>query len=208
MPGDDDLRVVPAPQVLEHLSIGEHIQSVRINGLLDLDPLTVSRWLCGEDMSGVYQAIVLRDCVIEGLDLEGRTFYEMVELVGCRIGAAHFARAYFYSSLLIEDCAFEESFDGRGIQNDGRVVVHNTVFNGWAEFSDVSLHAGVDLVEVSFRGGTNLLHVLVNGSQEQIGHEIRFRGCRFRASDVPAELFGDELGIAPLVEGDLCGVES
>jgi hypothetical protein len=207
MPSADTLRVVPSHQVLERLSIGERIQDVRIAGLLDLDPLVVSRWLCGEDMRGIYQPILLRDCVLDGIDLEGRTFYEMVELVGCRIAGAHFAQAYFYSVLIIEDCIFEGDFYGRGMQSDGRIVIHNTAFTGWAEFDDASLRGSVDLVGVSFLGGTNLLHVLADGSQKRLGREVRFSMCGVRASDVPAGLDVTRLGIVPLVEGDPRGAE-
>ena len=197
------LEITPPIQVLERLSIGEPIQDVRVIGLLDLDPLVVSRWLCGEDLRGIYQPVVLRRCILDGLDLEGRTFYEMVELVSCRIAIAHFARAYFYSSVLIEDCVFGGDFHGRGIQNDGRMIIHNTIFNSWAEFSDINLRGKVNLVDVSFLGGTNLLHTLANGSRERLGREIRFSGCRFRAADVPAGLEMAQLGITSLIEGDL-----
>lgn len=185
--------------------MGERVQGLRIAGLLDLDPLVVSRWLCGEDMRGVYQPIIMRDCIIDEIDLEGRTFYEMVELGGCRIMLAHFARAYFYANLMIEDCIFEGPFEGRGIQSDGRVVVHNTVFTGWAEFDDLILRGRADLLGVSFLGGTDLLSVLANGSQERIGHEVVFSGCGFRAADVPDELNQLDVtrfGIVPLIEGD------
>jgi len=194
-------------QVLERLSIGESIQDARVAALLDLDPLVVSRWLCGEDLRGIYQPIILHNCVLNGLDLERRTFYEMVELVGCRISATHFAQAYFYSSLLIGDCAFEGDFHGRGSQSDGRVVVHNTVFTGYADFSGASLRGKVSLVDASFLGGTNLLHVLVNDSRERLGREIRLDGCRLRAEDVPAGLDAARLGITPFVEGGPCSAE-
>jgi len=200
-------RVMAPLQVLEHLSLGEPIQSVRITGLLDLDPLVVGRWLCGEDLRGIYQPIVLRRCVLDGLDLEGRTFYEMVELVGCRIVAAHIKQAYFYSSLLVEDCVFQGGFEGRGIQSDGRVVVHNTVFAGYADFAEASLRGQVNLVDLAFPGGTNLLRTLVSNSRARLGREIRLSGCRFRAEDVPAGLDAARLGITPLVEGDPRGAE-
>ncbi len=194
-------------QVLERLSIGESIQDVRVEGLLDLDPLVVSRWLCGEDMRGIYQPISLRDCILDGIDLEGRTFYETVELVACRVKVAHFRQAYFYSSLLIEDCVFEESFNAQGVQSDGRVIVHNTVFVGSARFDSLSLRGRVDLVGVSFPGGTDLLHVLVNGAQARLGREIRFNDCRFRIEDVPVGLDTAQLGILPLGEGDFGGAK-
>jgi len=149
-------------------------------------------------------------CIIAlstGSILEGRTFYEMVELVGCRIAVAHFARAYFYSSLLIEDCVFEGDFHGGGVQSDGRVVVHNTVFTSWADFSAISLRGKVNLVGVSFPGGTNLLHALVNESRGRLGHESRFSGCRFRATDVPAGLEVAQWGITPFIEGGPRGAE-
>ena len=202
------LRVTSPMQVLRHLSIGESIQDMRVTGLLDLDPLVVSRWLCGEDLRGIYQPIVLRNCVLDGLDLEGRTCYEMVELVDCHISVAHFRQAYFYSSLLIESCVFDGDFEARGMQSDGRIVVHNTVFSGWADFSSIRLRGRADLVDVSFPGGTNLLHILVNGSRKSLGRDVQFSGCQFRAVDVPAGLDATRLGIEPLVEGDLCGVES
>jgi hypothetical protein len=201
MPSATSLRTVPPQQVLERLSMGERIESLRVAGLLDLDPLVVSRWLCGEDMRGIYQPLVLHDCILDGIDLEGRTFYEMVELVGCRISAAHFTQTYFYSMLMIEDCIFEQDFHGRGIQNDGRVIIHNTVFSGWAEFEGVSLRGRADLMGVSFLGGTNLLHTLNNDAHQRLGHEILFRGCGFRAADVPTGLDVAKLGIVPLVEG-------
>ncbi|MFQ6100716.1 MAG: hypothetical protein ACE5OS_05725 [Anaerolineae bacterium] len=201
------LEAISPAQVLERLSVGEPIHGIQVTGLLDLDPLIVSRWLCGEDMRGIYQPIFLHHCVLDGLDLEGRTFYELVELVGCRVTAAHFARAYFYSGVLIEECVFEGDFHGRGIQNDGRMVVHNTVFTGWAEFGGIGLRGQVNLVDVSFPGGTNLLHVLADGSRGRLGREIRFSGCRFRSADVPAGLEAAQLGIAPLVEGDLRSAE-
>ena len=191
---------MPSRQALEHLSIGESIQDVRVVGLLDLDPLVVSRWLCGEDLRGIYQPVILHNCLLDGLDLENRTFYEMVELVGCRVAAAHFKQAYFYSSLLIEDCVFEGDFCGQHIQSDGRVVVHNTLFVGYADFGEASLRGKVNLVDVSFPGGTNLLHVLVSNSRERLGREIRLDGCRVRAADVPAGLDAARLGIMPLVE--------
>lgn len=192
-------------QVLERLSIGEPVRDVRVEGLLDLDPLVMGRWLCGEDLRGIYQPVVLHDCRLDEIDLEGRTFYEMVELVGCRIAVAHFARAYFYSSLLIEDCIFEGDFHGQGVQNDGRIVIHNTVFTGWAEFEGLEWRGRADLMGVSFLGGTNLLHVLFNDSREHLGREIRFSGCGFRARDVPTGFEMAQLGIVPLAESDLGG---
>ena len=207
MPPAASLRTVPSQRVLERLSMGDRIENLRIAGLLDLDPLVVSRWLCGEDMRGIYQPLVLHDCVLDGIDLEGRTFYEMVELVGCRISDAHFTQAYFYSMLMVEDCIFEGDFHGRGIQNDGRVVIHNTVFSGWAEFENISLRGRADLMGVSFLGGTNLLHALDNNTRERLGHEILFRGCGFRAADVPNGLDVAKLGIVPLVEGNPRGVK-
>jgi hypothetical protein len=201
------LEVTPAVQALERLSTGESIRETRVTGLLDLDPLVVSRWLCGEDLRGIYQPIVLHHCVLEGLDLEGRTFYEMVEMVGCRVMAAHFKQAYFYSSLLIEDCVFDDDFEGRGIQSDGRMVIHSTTFTGYADFSGISLRNRVSMLGVSFPGGTNLLHVLANGSRERLGQEIMINGCRFRAADVPAGLDAAQLGITPLIEGDPRGTE-
>jgi len=182
------LEIVPSTQVLERLSIGEPIEYVRVRGLLDLDPLVVSRWLCGEDLRGVYQPVILRHCVLDGLDLEGRTFYEMVELVDCRVAAAYFKQAYFYSNVLIEDCTFEGDFEGQDIQSDGRMVIHNTTFAGWAAFDGINLRGEVDLVNVSFPGGTNLLRVLANGSRDRLGREIRFSGGQFRPQDVPAGL--------------------
>jgi hypothetical protein len=182
-------RKVESPvQILERLSIGERVQDRWVAGLLDLDPLVVSRWLCGEDLRGIYQPIVLHRCTLEGLDLEGRTFYEAVELLECQVAAAHFKRAYFYSSLLVEDCTFEGDFEGQEMQSDGRLIVCNTTFAGWAEFGDMNLRGEIDLVDVSFPGGTNLLRVLTNGSRERLGREIRISGCRFRPGDVPADL--------------------
>jgi hypothetical protein len=207
MPSAANPQTVLSQQVLERLSMGDRIENLRIVGLLDLDPLVVSRWLCGEDMRGIYQPLVLHDCILDGIDLEGRTFYEMVELVGCRITAAHFTQAYFYSMLMIEDCIFEGAFHGRGIQNDGRVVIHNTVFSDWAEFEGISLRGRADLMGVSFLGGTNLLHALDNDAHERLGHEILFSGCGFRAADVPDGLDVAKLGIVPLVEGNLRGAK-
>ena len=79
MPSSNALRTQPARQVLERLSMGEQIENLHVTGLLDLDPLVVSRWLCGEDMRGIYQLVVLHNCVIDGIDLEGRTLYETFE---------------------------------------------------------------------------------------------------------------------------------
>lgn len=200
MPSAADLRTVSSQQALERLSMGERIENLRISGLLDLDPLVVSRWLCGEDMRGVYQPVVLHGCIIDGVDLERRTFYEMVEFVSCRISAAHFAQAYFYSMLMIEDCIFEGDFHGQNIQNDGRVVIHNTVFTGWAEFEGISLRGRADLMGISFLGGTNLLHALNSSVHERLGHEILLTSCGFHTSDLPAGLDVAKLGIVPLVE--------
>lgn len=194
-------------QVLECLSIGEPVQDARVAGLLDLDPLVVSRWLCGEDLRGIYQSIILHNCVLDGLDLERRTFYEMVELVGCCITATHSRQAYLYSSLLIENCVFDGDFHGQGVQSDGRVVVHDTVFTGYADFSGASLRGRVNLVGVSFPGGTNLLHVLANDARERLGRQIRLDDCCLCAGDVPAGLDKAQLGITPSIEGDLRGAE-
>ena len=207
MSSADALRVTSSAQILEHLSIGEPIRDARVTDLLDLDPLVVSRWLCGEDLRGIYQPIIARHCVFDGLDLEGRTFYELVEIVGCRIAVAHFKHTYFYSSLLVEDCIFEGDFDGRGMQGDGRIVFHNTVFSGWADFSAISVRGRADLVDVSFPGGTNLLRILANGSRHLLGRAINFSGCRFRTVDIPAGLDAARWGILPLVDRDPGGAE-
>ena len=166
-----------------------------MTGLLDLDPLVVSRWMCGEDLRGVYQPIVLHDCVLDGVDLEGRTFYEMVEFISCRVTQAHFSQAYFYSTLMVEDCVFEGRFDGRAIQNDGRIVVHSTIFHGWADFGELNLRSQVDLVGVTFAGGTNLLQVLISLDGDRLGRDVRLRECRFRAEDVPKTLDPAAYGI-------------
>ena len=207
MPSSSALRTQSAHQVLERLSTGEQIENLHITGLLDLDPLVVSRWLCGEDMLGIYQLIVLHNCVIDGIDLEGRTLYETFELVGCRVKAAHFAQAYFYSMVMIEDCIFEGDFDGKGIQNDERLVIHNAVFTGWADFEGISLRGRADLRGVSFLGGTNLLQVLSNDVHDRIGYDITFSGCGFRASDVPSGLDPALLGTVPLVKGNARGAK-
>jgi hypothetical protein len=183
------VRVVPETRILERLSAGQTVQDVWITGMLDLDPLVVSRWLCGEDLSG-------------------RTFYDMVELIDCRIVTARLKQAYFYSSLLVEDCVFQGDFDGRYIQSEGLIVLHNTVFAGYADFGGISVHDRIDLLDVSFPGGTNLLRSLMNGSRERLGDEVMLRGCRFRAVDIPVELEAEQSGIAPLVECNLQDVRN
>jgi hypothetical protein len=157
-----DLQAVPPSQVLDRISTGERTCCVRVTGTLNVAPLATSCWLCGEDMRGVHQTIALRDSILDELSLEGCTFYKMVRLNGCRIAAAHFARAYFYSALLIENCAFEGPFEGQHIQKEGGVVIHNTVFSGWADFGGASLRGQLDLVGISFPGGTNLLYILTD----------------------------------------------
>lgn len=199
-------QIISPSQVLERISTGKSTQSVRVAGSLGVDPLIVSRWLCGEDMRGVYQPIVLRDCILDELDLEGCTFYETVQLTGCRIAAAHFAKAYFYSCLLIEKCVFGGLFEGQHIQNDGGIIVHNTVFTGRADFSGANLRGELDLVGVSFPGGTNLLHLLTDRSMT-IRHSVRLSSCQFRATDIPPGLEVGRLGIAPLGEGDARGAK-
>ena len=198
---------LPAQQALNRLSFGKVVQDTRISGTLELDPLVVSRWLCGEDLRGIYQPIVLHHCSLDGLDLEGRTFYEMVKLTHCRVTRADFKQAYFYSDLLIDRCTFEEHFYGCGIQNDGRVGIHDTRFNSGATFQGMNLRGEVDLVNVSFPGGTDLLHVLSEEAPELLGQSFRFKDCRFRPADIPSELNASSLGIQPLAEGDLHGAE-
>ena len=80
-------------------------------------------------------------------------------------------------------------------------------FTGYADFSAASLRGRINLVDVSFPGGANLLHVLVNDWRERLGREIRLDGCRFRAQDIPAGLDAARLEIAPFVEGDPRGAE-
>lgn len=198
---------LPAQQVLNRLSFGKIVQDARVSGTLALDPLVVSRWLCGEDLRGVYQPIILHHCLLDGIDLEGRTFYELVELTHCHVTRADFKQAYFYSDLLIEDCTFEKHFYGCGIQNDGHVEVHNTCFKSEATFRGMSLRGEVDLVNVSFPGGTDLLRVLSEDAPELLGQSFRFENCRFRPADIPSKLDASRLGIQPLVEGNLCGAE-
>ncbi len=200
-----DLRAIPSSQILDRISTGERTCCVRVTGALDVDPLVVSHWLCGEDMRGIYQPIVLRDRILDELGLEGCTFYEMVRLTSCRIAAAHFEQAYFYSALLIENCIFEGRFEGQHIQNDGGVVIHNTIFAGRADLRGASLRGELDLVGVSFPGGTNLLHILTENRLKE--RRVRLSGCRFRAVDIPPGLDADQLGIAPLVEDDPRGAK-
>ena len=192
-----------SPQdALDLLSAGKPIRNAQINDMLNLDPLVMSRWLCGEDMRGIYLPIILCSCSLNGLNAEGRTFYEMFELTGCHISEARFNQAYFYSILLIEECIFEKEFDGKHIQSDGRVVIHNTVFTHWADFSHISWRGKVDLVGVSFPGGTNLLQVLNEQPQIRFEREIRISGCGFRREDVPPELRRRGLGIVPLAQSN------
>jgi hypothetical protein len=197
------VRVVSASQILERLSTGQSVQDMWITGVLDLDPLVVSRWLCGEDMRGIYQPIVVRNCILDRLDLSGRTFYDMVELIDCRIVTARLKQAYFYSSLLVEDCVFRGDFDGRFIQSEGLIVLHNTVFAGYADFGGISVHNRIDLLDVSFPGGTNLLHSLMNGAQDRLEDGVMLRGCRFCAADIPEKLKTERLGISTLVASNL-----
>ncbi len=200
-------RIISSAQAIERLIAGESLRDTWITGLLDLNPLVVSRWICGEDLRGIYRPIVIQRCILDGLNVEGRTFYEGVELVNCRITVARFKQAYFYSSLLIEDCVFQESFEGQGIQSDGPIAIRNTVFSGYANFSGINLRNKVSLRDVSFPGGTNLLHELTDGSRGQLGRKITLDGCRFCVADVPAELEAARLGIAPLSECDPGGAE-
>jgi hypothetical protein len=197
------VQVVSSSQILERLSTGQSVQDMWITGVLDLDPLVVSRWLCGEDMRGIYQPIVVRNCILDRLDLSGRTFYDMVELVDCRIVAARLKQAYFYSSLLVEDCVFKGDFDGRSIQSEGQILLHNTVFAGYADFGGISVRNQIDLLDVSFPGGTNLLYSLMNGAPEKLKDGVMLRGCRFCAADIPVGLEAERLGITPLIECDL-----
>jgi hypothetical protein len=202
------VQVVPEAQILERLSAGQAVQDVWVTGMLDLDPLVVSRWLCGEDMRGIYQPIIVRNSILDGLDLSGRTFYDMVELIDCRIVTARLKQAYFYSSLLVEDCIFQGDFDGQYIQSEGLIVLHNSVFAGYADFGGISVRDRIDLLDVSFPGGTNLLRSLMNGSRERLGDGVMLRGCRFRAVDIPVELQAERLEIAPLVECNLQDVRN
>jgi len=80
----------------------------------------------------------------------------------------------------------------------------------WCVVASAPRHVSVTqlkCVGVSFPGGTNLLHALVNESRGRLGHEIRFSGCRFRATDVPAGLEVVQWGITPLIEGGPRGAE-
>ncbi len=202
------LKSIPSTQALEQLSAGKPITMTWITGLLNLDPLTISRWLCGEDMRGIYQPIVIQKCYLDALDLARRTFYERVELVDCRVGAACFEQAYFYTSLLIEDCVFRGDFAGRKIQSEGPLMFHNTVFIGYADFGAADLRDDVSLLDVSFYGGTNLLHEIYHNSAKRIGQEINIRGCRFRRADVPDGLDPTSLGVKPFIQSDLGRPES
>lgn len=199
---------IHSAQALERLSAGKPITMTWVTGLLNLDPLTISRWLCGEDMRGIYQPIVIQKCYLDALDLARRTFYDRVELVDCRVETSHFERAYFYVSLLIEDCVFRGDFVGRKMQSEGPIVLHNTVFIGYADFSAADLRDDVSLLDVSFYGGTNLLEELYSHSPKRLGQEITIRGCRFRRADVPEGLDLDTLGVKPFVQSDLGRAES
>ncbi|HET91088.1 MAG TPA: hypothetical protein ENN99_10180 [Chloroflexi bacterium] len=202
------LKITPAIQVLKRLSSGETIQDTWIIDPLDPDPLVVSRWVCGEDLRGIYQPILIRNCYIDDLNLAQRTFYERVELVDCRIMTSCFRQAYFYSSLLIEDCVFRGGIDSQYIQGDGPIVIHNTVFSGYVDWGGLQWRNQVDLLDVSFPGGTNLLHELYAHKRAgRLGRKTTLARCHFRVADIPAGLGTAHPGIAPLVESYLGGVE-
>jgi len=196
------LKTIPSDQALKRLSVGKPINTMWVTGLLNLDPLTVSRWLCGEDMRGIYQPIVIRGCYLDALDLARRTFYDRVELVDCRIERARFERAYFYTSLLIEDCVFKGDFSGQQMQSEGPIVFHNTVFTGYVDFSGATLRDDVNFLDVCFYGGTNLLYEMRDHCPERLGREVILRGCRFRSADVPDGLDTVRLGITPFLQSD------
>jgi len=183
--GDTQRPIIPASEVLERLSIGEPITGVHVAGTLDMDPLVVSRWLCGEDLRGIYQPILFHDCSIESLDIHGRTFYELVEIVGCVVQQANISQAYFYSSLMIEDARFEGAVNATNIQADGRVVIHGTVFTGHVDLSGILLRQSGNLSVVRFAGGTNLLHETVEQWEAHFPAGLSLSGCAFRPEDVP-----------------------
>ncbi len=202
------LKIIPSVQVLKRLSTGDAVHDMWITGSFDPDPLVVSRWVCGEDLRGIYQPIMMRNCYIDDFNLSQRTFYERVELVDCHIMAACLQQAYFYSSLLIEDCVFRGTIDGRRIQSDGPIVIHNTVFTGYVDWDELDWRNRVDLLDVSFPGGTNLLQSLcANQTRNRLGREIALARCHFRSADIPDGLDTSCPGIAPLVEGYLGGTE-
>ncbi|MCX7680670.1 MAG: pentapeptide repeat-containing protein [Anaerolineae bacterium] len=202
--------IVSSDKVLELLSVGRPVRDVWITGPLDLDPLVVSRWLCGEDMRGIYQPIVMHRCFLDVLDLSRRTFYERVELVECYIAASSLRQAYFYDTLLIEDCIFRDDVDATNVQSEGPVIVRHTTFTGYADFSGANLRGGATFLGVSFPGGTNLLSGLSSKASP-----LTISGCRFRPADIPPELDPERLGASVLLPARptfsphlLCGQEA
>lgn len=202
--------ILSSDKVLEYLSVGRTIRDVWIAGPLDLDPLVVSRWLCGEDMRGIYQPIVMHHCFLDELDLSGRTFYERVELVECYVAASSLRQAYFYDALLIEDCIFRDAVDASNVQSEGPFIVRHTTFTGYADFSGANLRGGATFFGVSFPGGTNLLSVLNNKSGL-----LTISGCRFRPADIPPELDPERIGSSVILPARnilsphfLCGQEA
>ncbi len=182
--------MIPSARVLEHLSVGRPVHDAWIAGPLDLDPLVVSRWLCGEDMRGIYQPIVMHRCFLDVLDLSGRTFYERVELVECYVAASSLRQAYFYDVLLIEDCIFRDALDARNVQSEGPFIIRNTTFTGYADFGGADLRGGATFSGVSFPGGTNLL----SGLGGKMG-PLTISGCRFRPVDIPPGLDPECVGL-------------
>lgn len=86
-------------------------------------------------------------------------FHEPVRMVDCHFENLDFYAAYFLQGLLMTGCTVRGrvQFQSGGHNNDGAVQIIDTQFNGFVDFEDCWFTGPVQLRNVSFDAGTNLL---------------------------------------------------
>lgn len=86
-------------------------------------------------------------------------FHEPVRFVSCHFEHLDFYAAYFLQGLLMAGCTVggRLQFQSGGHNDDGPVQIFDTQFNGFVDFEDCWFTGPVQLRNVSFNAGTNLL---------------------------------------------------
>ncbi len=106
------------------------------------------------------EKLIIKDKLIEDLELIYCSFKESVSIINCKINNASFQAAYFLNGLLIENCEFLKEADfslGDHVNDKAIFRLENVIFHGFTNFQDYWFRGRVKFANVNFKSGTNLL---------------------------------------------------
>jgi hypothetical protein len=104
-------------------------------------------------------ALVIKNCIIDDLDLPAVEFFPRVELENSIFNKCQFYAVYFYGGLTINNCIFENEleFEAGGHNGKNQISIVNSHFKDFVNFSDCWFQSKILIEKNIFDKGTNIL---------------------------------------------------